>query len=264
PDPTEHTLEDVLSGEAEREARAAAAAQTPPAPLELDAPMRPPSPPEAGPRFLELSLEDAPGTAEGGPVSAPANAPAELPILGVESVLLADSAGAGELGSPAEVASPDSPGNPPYIDLFADEGGAATRPTAAEDTGADEARGPLGQLAGPDEELPPPGAGPLILALEELAEHPPPEVFHPQNPFVAPAARSVPRAPLFSDLSPEAFVELVERCPLRRFRGGERIVQQGTVGNSFFVICEGRVTVLREESGLAQPVAALEPGEFFG
>src|SRR5215468_1547986 len=61
PDPTEHTLEDVLSGEAEREARAAAAAQTPPAPLELDAPMRPPSPPEAGPRFLELSLEDAPG-----------------------------------------------------------------------------------------------------------------------------------------------------------------------------------------------------------
>src|SRR5262249_28682626 len=186
------------------------------------APMLPPSP-EAGPRFLELSLEDAPGTAEAGPMLAPANAPAELPILGVESVLLADSAGAGELGSPAEVASPDSPGNPPYIDLFADEGAPATSPPAGEDSRADEAHGSpgqLGQLAGPDEELPPAEAGPLLLALEELAEHPPPEVFHPQNPFVAPAARSVPRAPLFSDLSPEAFVELVERCPLRRFRGG--------------------------------------------
>src|SRR5262249_10657620 len=181
PDPTEHTLEDVLSGEAEREARAAASPQTHPAPLELDAPMLPPSP-EAGPRFLELSLEDAPGTAEAGPMLAPANAPAELPILGVESVLLADSAGAGELGSPADVASPDSPGNPPYIDLFADEGEPATSPPAGEDSRADEAHGSpgqLGQLAGPDEELPPAEAGPLLLALEELAEHPPPEVFHP-------------------------------------------------------------------------------------
>lgn len=59
-------------------------------------------------------------------------------------------------------------------------------------------------------------------------------------------------------------MELVERCPLRRFRGGDRIVQQGEPGTSFFVICEGRVTVLREENGLARPVAALEAGEFFG
>jgi len=56
----------------------------------------------------------------------------------------------------------------------------------------------------------------------------------------------------------------VERCPLRRFRGGERIVQQGTPGTSFFVICEGRVSVLREDNGVARPVAALEAGEFFG
>ena len=151
------------------------------------------------------------------------------------------------------------------IDLFADEAEEAMpRTDSSEDTGADEARGPLGQLAGPDEELPPASAGPLLLALEELAEHPSPEAPATQNPFVAPAARSVPRTPLFSDLSPEAFVELVERCPLRRYKGGDRIVQQGEPGNSFFVICEGRVTVLREENGLARPVAALEAGEFFG
>lgn len=272
PDPSERTLEDVLSGEAERAGPAGPAA-APGVPLELEGPSAPPPPaPHPGPRFLELSLDDAPlGAAVSPPprawadeVAPEALAPAELPILGVESVLLADSAGAGELSSPAEIASPDSPGDPPYIDLFADDPQQRAPPSTEEDTGADEARGPVGQLAGPEEELPPPDAGPLLLALEELAEHPPPELTAHQNPFVAPAARSVPRAPLFSDLSPEAFVELVERCPLRRFRGGDRIVHQGTPGTSFFVICEGRVSVLREEQGVARPVAALEAGEFFG
>ena len=168
-----------------------------------------------------------------------------------------------ELGAPSEVATPDSPGNPPYVDLFADEGEGASPPAREEDTGADEAAGPVGSLAGPEEELP--ADTPLLHALEEVAEHPAPDVAtSTQTPFVAPAARSVPRAPLFSDLAPEAFVELLERCPLRRFRGGERIVQQGDPGTSFFVICEGRVTVLREEDGVARPLAALEAGEFFG
>lgn len=106
--------------------------------------------------------------------------------------------------------------------------------------------------------------GPLIHALEQAAELAPAEPALARNPFVAPAARNVARAPLFSDLSHQAFVELVERCPLRRFGAGERIVQQGEPGTSFFVICEGRVSVLREEHGVAHPVAALEPGEFFG
>jgi CRP-like cAMP-binding protein len=74
----------------------------------------------------------------------------------------------------------------------------------------------------------------------------------------------MPRAPLFSDLSHDAFIELVERCPLRRFEAGDRIIQQGEPGDSFYVICEGRASVLREDDGLAHPVAALEAGEFFG
>jgi len=106
--------------------------------------------------------------------------------------------------------------------------------------------------------------GPLIHALERAAELAPLEPSLARNPFVAPAARNVPRAPLFSDLSHEAFVELVERCPLRHFEAGDRILQQGEPGNSFYVVCEGRVSVLREEDGLAHPVAALEAGEFFG
>jgi len=123
-----------------------------------------------------------------------------------------------------------------------------------------------------DEDLPPPAEpvplpldpGPLIHALEQAAELAPAEPALARNPFVAPAVRNMPRAPLFSDLSHEAFVELVERCPLRRFESGDRILQQGEAGDSFFVICEGRVSVLREDDGLAHPVAALEAGEFFG
>jgi CRP-like cAMP-binding protein len=56
----------------------------------------------------------------------------------------------------------------------------------------------------------------------------------------------------------------VERCPLRRFEAGDRIIQQGEPGDSFYVICEGRASVLREDDGLRHPVAALEAGEFFG
>jgi len=123
-----------------------------------------------------------------------------------------------------------------------------------------------------DEEAPPPAeavplpleTGPLIHALEQAAELAPAEPALARNPFVAPAVRNMPRAPLFSDLSHEAFIELVERCPLRRFESGDRIIQQGEPGDSFFVICEGRVSVLREDDGLAHPVAALEAGEFFG
>jgi CRP-like cAMP-binding protein len=123
-----------------------------------------------------------------------------------------------------------------------------------------------------DEEAPPPAApaplpldpGPLIHALEQAAELAPAEPSLGRNPFVAPAIRNMPRAPLFSDLSHEAFIELVERCPLRRFEAGDRILQQGEPGDSFYVICEGRASVLREDDGLAHPVAALEAGEFFG
>jgi len=120
---------------------------------------------------------------------------------------------------------------------------------------------------GEDPPPPPPLAldpGPLIHAVEQAAELAPLEPALTRNPFVAPAARNVPRAPLFSDLSHEAFIELVERCPLRHFEAGDRILQQGEPGDSFYVVCEGRVSVLREEDGLAHPIAALEAGEFFG
>ena len=182
---------------------------------------------------------DSPGAAP----SAPLPTPAPAPVPRFVELSLEDAGGEETMEIPAELprTAEARPGeNPGYIDLQLDE-----EPPAAP--------APL-----------PLDPGPLIHALEQAAELAPPEPSLSRNPFVAPAVRNMPRAPLFSDLSHEAFIELVERCPLRRFEAGDRIIQQGEPGDSFYVICEGRASVLREDDGLAHPVAALEAGEFFG
>ena len=75
----------------------------------------------------------------------------------------------------------------------------------------------------------------------------------------------LPKIPLFSDLSADAFIELFDRCPLLRFGQDERILEQGSVGDSFFVICAGTVRVLRlDESGQQKELAVLQEGAFFG
>jgi CRP-like cAMP-binding protein len=75
----------------------------------------------------------------------------------------------------------------------------------------------------------------------------------------------LPKIPLFSDLSADAFIELFDRCPLLRFGPEERIIDQGSVGDSFFVICAGAVRVLRQdESGQQKELAVLQEGAFFG
>lgn len=96
-------------------------------------------------------------------------------------------------------------------------------------------------------------------AAAEEAQPAPEELAPEQRP-----PGELPRIPLFSDLSPEAFVELFERCPLRRFSQGGRVLEQGTTGSSFFVICSGRVRVFRPEQGRERTLAVLEEGAFFG
>ncbi len=79
------------------------------------------------------------------------------------------------------------------------------------------------------------------------------------------AAGLLPRIPLFSDLSPDAFVSLFDRSPLRHFDEGAPILRQGTVGDAFYVVCEGQVRVARELGGGAlQELAVLKEGAFFG
>jgi CRP-like cAMP-binding protein len=74
----------------------------------------------------------------------------------------------------------------------------------------------------------------------------------------------LPKIPLFSDLPRDAFIALFERCPLRRFPEGESIIEQGSKGNAFYVICAGRVSIVRQRGDEQQELAVLSEGAFFG
>jgi CRP-like cAMP-binding protein len=97
-----------------------------------------------------------------------------------------------------------------------------------------------------------------------------PAVRKPVAPTPRPAAvpatpMRFPQTPIFSDLDPGAFVELLQRCSLRRFQSGEIIVKQGDPGKSFFVISSGTVKVSRTEgNGESIDLAHLHEGAFFG
>lgn len=75
---------------------------------------------------------------------------------------------------------------------------------------------------------------------------------------------ALPKIPLFSDLPPDAFIALFERCPLKRFDVGQTVIQQGSMGDGFFVICAGSVKVYRMEGELRRDIATLPEGSFFG
>ncbi len=249
----ERTLEDVLAeavgnhGEVETSAAAAEAPppEGPPAwpptasPAEASAAQTPPAGGPPGARFLELSLDEA--ELAPAPVEAPPKAPLPLFTLAEPGPPPAATAPVLSPAPPATVAPETAPAppRPPeearYIDLSFDE----------------------------DEPLEAPAAAALL------------EPTLPDEPFADSAsvnahgaaealARAVPKAPLFSDLSSEAFVELVERCPLRHFSAGERILQQDAPGEAFYVICEGRVVVRREEGPAVLELARLAEGDFFG
>lgn len=98
----------------------------------------------------------------------------------------------------------------------------------------------------------------LVIDAEEPVEEPP----------AAPPAASppgLPRIPLFSDLSPAAFVSLTERMTLRRAALGEAVVREGEIGESFFVVASGRLRVeKRDGAGAKVALARLGEGTFFG
>ena len=75
---------------------------------------------------------------------------------------------------------------------------------------------------------------------------------------------ALPRIPLFSDLPRDAFIALFERCPLRRFPEGARILEQGSRGDAFYVICAGRVRIVRQVGAEQRELAVLGEGAFFG
>jgi CRP-like cAMP-binding protein len=78
------------------------------------------------------------------------------------------------------------------------------------------------------------------------------------------AGRELPKIPLFSDLAPEAFVELMEQCGFVRADPGQVILREGDAGNSFFVVCSGKMKVVKQSGDQELLMAYLPEGAFFG
>jgi CRP-like cAMP-binding protein len=79
------------------------------------------------------------------------------------------------------------------------------------------------------------------------------------------APGGLPWIPLFSDLSPDAFVSLTERMTLRRATASEAVVREGERGESFFVVASGTLRVeKRDAAGEKVALARLGEGSFFG
>lgn len=86
--------------------------------------------------------------------------------------------------------------------------------------------------------------------------------------FGAPASRQkeqteetkLPEIPLFSDLDPEAFNQLVKRLVPRTLAKDETLFREGDPGDSIFIITSGSVKVWRGKNILA----TLTEGAFFG
>lgn len=75
----------------------------------------------------------------------------------------------------------------------------------------------------------------------------------------------LPPVPLFSELPSDAFGRVLRALTLKRVRPGEVILQQGDVGQSFFVLARGRVRVDRTApDGHRVELARLHDGAIFG
>jgi CRP/FNR family cyclic AMP-dependent transcriptional regulator len=70
---------------------------------------------------------------------------------------------------------------------------------------------------------------------------------------------------LFSNLSEVHLSSIAEFCVERSFREGYVIIKQGTSGIGLYVICSGKVKIVKETAGGEKlDIAELGPGDFFG
>ena len=69
---------------------------------------------------------------------------------------------------------------------------------------------------------------------------------------------------LFRPLSDEELRTAARRCRALHYAAGERIIDEGAPGDSFFVVDRGEVEVSKELGGVRRTLARLMEGQFFG
>lgn len=74
----------------------------------------------------------------------------------------------------------------------------------------------------------------------------------------------LPPIPLFSHLEVDEFRMVLESLRLRRYSNGEAIIREGEIGDSFFMLADGEVTVSRGEGEDEVLLARLHRGAVFG
>ena len=80
-----------------------------------------------------------------------------------------------------------------------------------------------------------------------------------------PDHEGLPAIPLFSSLSRNAFIMLLEHMVLLPMKAGEAVISEGDEARSFFVISSGEVAVLKEGGdGSRSELGRLGAGQFFG
>jgi CRP-like cAMP-binding protein len=100
----------------------------------------------------------------------------------------------------------------------------------------------------------------LPRAMQAAFSLPPARAEAPRDP-----SSELARIPLFSELDPASFVELLPLLERRPMREGETIVTEGERGDAMFAVVTGAVRVQRRlDSGALQPIAQLGEGTFFG
>jgi|GEM_PF-385652 len=74
-----------------------------------------------------------------------------------------------------------------------------------------------------------------------------------------------PRTELFSELSQEEFLDVVDRINQIDFPAGSMIIREGELGDSIFIIASGEVSIFRnDKNGNEMWITNLEEGSFFG
>ncbi|MDT8285936.1 MAG: cyclic nucleotide-binding domain-containing protein [Elusimicrobiales bacterium] len=74
------------------------------------------------------------------------------------------------------------------------------------------------------------------------------------------------RIRLFEGISKKSLIHVLENLQERTYLKGETIFAEGDIGRALFIVFSGKVTLtkLNPETGKAEPLAEVNPGEFFG
>ena len=121
-----------------------------------------------------------------------------------------------------------------------------------------------------DAPAPPPLPVPANVAVPSISELPPSALFDAAARLAADTSKvdrqpdRLPQIPLFSALTEDAFLSVLERLRLRRVADGERIIIEGEPGASFFIVASGTVSVSRTLGGTPALLARLHSGAVFG